>query len=156
MPIKVSCPCGFSGQVVDDYAGRQVRCVKCDGVVQVPNADGTVPAAKTADSRPELKSEAAREILWAISLILACLAWAGVVSGVIMSLALASTYFSVGSVGMLLVTAVCSAALAWPGEKIAVRAGYTGVATLCRRAYVLPFYGFLLLLILILLATWRR
>lgn len=133
MPIKVSCPCGFSGQVVDDYAGRQVRCVKCDGVVQVPNADGLIPAAAASaiptDAGPKLQSEAAREVLWAMSVVLGFLSLAA---------APATGLAAIGGWGFPAASvAVFGFALGWSGDDIARRVGRKRAQAICSLGYSL-------------------
>lgn len=31
--IRVSCKCGFRGQVLPNYAGKQVKCRQCAGTI---------------------------------------------------------------------------------------------------------------------------
>lgn len=53
--IRVSCKCGFRGQVSPSYAGKQVKCRQCAGTIAVP-AEGPVPieieSEPTAPSSP--------------------------------------------------------------------------------------------------------
>jgi len=51
MPISVTCPCGAQLQVVDEAAGRQIRCGQCKRLLAVPaSASRTVPPPVTASS----------------------------------------------------------------------------------------------------------
>ena len=53
MPITVTCPNASCGQVCavqDQHAGKQVRCPKCGGVIQVPG--GAAPANPVTASPP--------------------------------------------------------------------------------------------------------
>ncbi|GEM_PF-5566105 len=50
MPITLTCPsCGQQCSVKEEYAGMQVRCPRCPGVITVPAA---VPAAVIAEPAP--------------------------------------------------------------------------------------------------------
>jgi hypothetical protein len=50
MPITLTCPsCGQQCAVKEEYAGMQVRCPRCPGVISVPAA---VPAVVIADAEP--------------------------------------------------------------------------------------------------------
>jgi len=50
MPITLTCPsCGQQCAVKEEYAGMQVRCPRCPGVISVPAA---VPAVAIADAEP--------------------------------------------------------------------------------------------------------
>ncbi|MFO1063611.1 MAG: hypothetical protein U0892_07080 [Pirellulales bacterium] len=48
MPIKVNCQCGQSLAVPDQYAGKAVKCPKCQTALKVPAAAGTAPAGSAA------------------------------------------------------------------------------------------------------------
>jgi hypothetical protein len=37
MPIQVSCPCGKSVRVKDEWAGKKARCSGCSRIVTIPN-----------------------------------------------------------------------------------------------------------------------
>jgi hypothetical protein len=37
MPIDIACECGWTTAVKDEYAGKRVKCPKCNTVVAVPN-----------------------------------------------------------------------------------------------------------------------
>jgi hypothetical protein len=53
MPITLTCPsCGQPCAVKEEYAGMQVRCPRCPGVITVP-ATGAVPVATAAIVEPE-------------------------------------------------------------------------------------------------------
>jgi predicted RNA-binding Zn-ribbon protein involved in translation (DUF1610 family) len=52
MPIPIKCPtCGMVGRVADDVAGRQVRCPKCQAILQLPTP-GFEPARSAPISSP--------------------------------------------------------------------------------------------------------
>src|SRR5262245_8008631 len=56
MPITITCPsCGQQCAVKEEYAGMQVRCPRCPGVISVPAA---VPAVVIADAEPVVAAPA--------------------------------------------------------------------------------------------------
>lgn len=57
MAITVACPaCVQACSVADEHAGMQVRCPKCGGVIQVPNAG--IPTAAPLPAGPGVSTAA--------------------------------------------------------------------------------------------------
>lgn len=55
MPIDVACPvCGAGYKLKDEFAGRKVRCPKCQNVIQVPEP---MPVAEIAEDEPQYEVE---------------------------------------------------------------------------------------------------
>src|SRR5688572_10938183 len=54
MPINVKCPRGHMIAVAEKYAGKRVKCPKCETAVVVPGANGSAKAAEqgTVQSKP--------------------------------------------------------------------------------------------------------
>ena len=53
MPITLTCPsCGQQCAVKEEYAGMQVRCPRCPGVISVPAASAAAPVILEAEPVP--------------------------------------------------------------------------------------------------------
>lgn len=152
MSIPITCECGHRGVVPDDMAGRQARCPQCRAVLSIP-----VPSPPQAEpaGRPELRSEAARDVLWAMALTLGGLSWGAALAGVALTLALAGRAGAGFTAAFAVATVAACLATGFPGEKIAERAGYVSLARICRTAYRLATAGGFLLLLLSLAAGFR-
>jgi phage FluMu protein Com len=52
MPINVRCPQGHALAVAEKYAGRRVKCPRCQSVLDVPGTDGPVESTKNGSPKP--------------------------------------------------------------------------------------------------------
>jgi hypothetical protein len=53
MAIRMLCTCGQEMITEDQYAGRKVRCPKCQGIIIVPGAPAPVPVIMNVDLGPD-------------------------------------------------------------------------------------------------------
>ncbi len=61
MPIALSCVCGRSIPVKDDFAGHNIKCPGCGAVLAVPTPEPPQPAAEAFDDLEVVSAEADAE-----------------------------------------------------------------------------------------------
>jgi hypothetical protein len=61
MPITVSCECGRSLRVKEEYAGKRVRCPGCQAIQTVPVSEAVIPEPVTPPPAARPKAAIATE-----------------------------------------------------------------------------------------------